>query len=125
LSARAVPDRAPGKIRHRFRFKGGAMTVVFQAAGKLRPKTAQEIKRLFAEARPLLEAQPGFVRARLLASYSTLQVQILTYWESYEAGAAFQRGAYAQLARAIAPAVEPRGTLITSMLERGIEPASA
>jgi heme-degrading monooxygenase HmoA len=101
------------------------MTVVFQAAGKLRPKTAQDIKRLFAEARPLLEAQPGFVRARLLASYSTLQVQILTYWESYEAGAAFQRGAYAQLARAIAPAVEPRGTLITSMLERSVEPASA
>jgi heme-degrading monooxygenase HmoA len=94
------------------------MTVVFQAAGKLRAESARDIQQTFAAAAPLLEAQPGFVRARLLASYSTLQVQILTYWDSYEAGAAFQRGAYAQLARAIAPCVESRGTLIASVLER-------
>jgi heme-degrading monooxygenase HmoA len=54
------------------------MTVVFQAAGKLRSQTARDIQQTFAAAAPLLEAQPGFVRARLLASYSTLQVQILT-----------------------------------------------
>jgi heme-degrading monooxygenase HmoA len=93
------------------------MTVVFQAAGKLRPQTAQNIKETFAAAAPIFEGQPGFVRARLLASYATLQVQILLYWESFEAGAAFQRTGYPKLAQLIQPCIENRGTLITSMLE--------
>ncbi|HEY3075346.1 MAG TPA: hypothetical protein VGJ74_09245 [Burkholderiales bacterium] len=101
------------------------MTVVFQAAGKLRPQTAQSIKTAFAAAAPLLERQPGFVRARLLASYATLQMQMLFYWESFEAGAAFQSGQYAELARLIAPCVEPQGTVITSMLEREFVPRQA
>jgi heme-degrading monooxygenase HmoA len=99
------------------------MTVVFQAAGKLKQKNAEDIKQVFAAAAPLFESQPGFVRAELLASYSTLQVQILLYWDSFEAGAAFQRDGYRRLAKALGSCVEAQGTLVTSQLERSLGPA--
>ncbi|HYD57853.1 MAG TPA: hypothetical protein VEB41_13175 [Burkholderiales bacterium] len=102
------------------------MPVVFQLAGRLRASDAsiqEKLRAAFAGCEPLLKGQPGFVEARLLASYSTHQVQLLLSWETYEAGAAFQRTGYPALSRALALLVEPRGTLITSVLERSVEAA--
>jgi hypothetical protein len=104
------------------------MAVVFQVAGRLRASdagTQEKLQAALAGCEPQLKAQAGFLAARLLASYSTQQFQLLLYWQSYEAGAAFQRGGYPAIARALAPLVETRGTLITSVLERSVEAARA
>ena len=99
------------------------MSVIFQFAGKANRDAADKIKPVFDAFAPTLKSQPGFERASLLVSHATLQVQVLLYWQTYEAGTAFNAGGHSQLAARLLPYLENEGTLVASVLEAEIAAA--
>ena len=50
-------------------------------------------------------------------SHATLQVQVLLYWQTYEAGTAFNAGGQKQMAAGLLPFMENQATLVASVLE--------
>lgn len=93
------------------------MSFVFQIAGKARLGRAHEIRQALGQFEPVLRRQSGFERAKLLVNYSTLQVELLFYWKSYEQGLAFDQGERVHLGALLLPLMESQGTLVTSVVE--------
>ena len=97
------------------------MSVVFQIAGKCRAGASQRLAAAFETMKETLRRHPGHQRALLLVNHGTLQFQLMLYWSTYEDGLAFQSAQYPRAADALAPLIEARGTLITSLVEVELE----
>jgi heme-degrading monooxygenase HmoA len=93
------------------------MSVIFQLAGKARAQGIPKLPEAMGGLEKALRSAPGFERARLLVSGSTLQTQLLFQWKTFEEGLAFNTLFQRELGKPFQPLLEPRATLITSVLD--------
>jgi hypothetical protein len=90
------------------------MAVVWQMAGKFRPGMLEQVHAEFRRLRPLFESTPGFLRAQIFANETSRQLQLLTFWDSYETSVAFFKGSGPDLMKPFSPYVEDMGTVVCS-----------
>ena len=92
------------------------MAVVWQMAGKFREGQLDGVRNEFLRLSGLFESTPGFLRAQVLVNEKGRQLQILSYWGTYEQSVAFFKGPGLEVMKPFTPYVEEMGTVICSAL---------
>jgi heme-degrading monooxygenase HmoA len=96
--------------------EGLKMSVVYQAAGRMRQGRLPQVRRAFVDDMKSPAGEPGFEQAQLFVNPDTLQVALHLYWEQLEQGQAFLDVSYKDWVKPLAVHLEPGGSAVTALV---------